>query len=352
MDESSGAPRLLDGDAPAPVAPVPPPAPTGRDPYTSQERRRRVRRIVVWVLAALLVIVLAVLAALFAVTESLGNRIQRVPDVFTPLNATARPAPTGQLTFLLIGRDSTALPAPADTFLLATADQSRTTSSIVALPPSTVVDVPGHGRQRLDAVQAIGGASAQVSAVETLTNVHVDHYAVLDFGRSAEPIDRLGGIDVGIAQPGRSGASTFVQGTNHLSGPQVLDYLRQPGLPRGDLDRVQRQQAVMRGFLYQMVAALPGGPVGIFQVLDAVSGAVAIDDTLTNNDLRGLGLDLRGMRPAESVFLTAPTTGPGDGGAAVLDENRAAALWQAVRSDSVAAYGQQNPTDVLGGWGP
>jgi LCP family protein required for cell wall assembly len=344
-DGPQGAPGVLDS-APAPAPPVAPPGRTPeRDPYATHLRRRRFVRVALWLLAAVVVVAVAVAGALFAVTESLGNNVQRVPDVFTPMDPAARPAPTGQLTFLLIGRDTAAVPAPADTYLLATADRTRTTSSVVAIPPGTRITVAGHGEQRLDAAQALGGPALQVTAVEALTDVHIDHYAILDFGRIAGPVDELGGIDVGLTAATSSGSTAFVAGLNHLTGAQTLAYLRQPGL--SDATRVARQQAVMRGILYRSIQTVPGGPVGFYHLVDSLAGAVSVDDTLTNNDLRGLGFELRTMRPGLSVFLTAPAGAPGADGSTALDATRAGALWQAVRTDSVGAYGQQNPADVL-----
>jgi hypothetical protein len=139
---------------------------------------------------------------------------------------------------------------------------------------------------------------------------------------------------------------------NHLDGAQVLAYLRQGGLAGGEGDRVRRQQAVMRGLLVRVKETGPGGPVGIYDLLDAVSDAVSVDDTLTNNSMRGLGLELRDMRPGWSVFLDAPAGAPAADGSVQLDPARAAALWQAVRTDSVFQYGQQNAGDVLGPVGP
>jgi LCP family protein required for cell wall assembly len=344
-DGPKGAPGVLDS-APPPAPPAAPPGRTpDRDPYAVHLRRRRFLRVALWLLAAVLVVLVAVAGALFAVTESLGNNVRRVPDVFAPIDPAVRPAPTGQLTFLLIGRDTAAVPAPADTYLLATADQSRTTSSVVAIPPGTRITVAGHGEQRLDAAQALGGPALQVSAVEALTDVHIDHYAILDFGRVTGTVDELGGIDVGLAAAASSGSTAFAAGLNHLSGAQVLAYLRQPGLSDGD--RVARQQAVMRGILYRSIQTVPDGPVGFYHLVDSMSGAVSVDDTLTNNDLRGLGLELRGMQPGLSVFLSAPAGAPDADGVVGLDPGRAGALWQAVRTDSVGRYGQQNPADVL-----
>ena len=342
--ESPVLPNPLDGP-PVPPVVLPPPRPR-------RLRDRRWFKVTAVVAAALLVLVGAVAAALFAVTESLGNGIRRVPDVFTAIDPAQRPAGTGQLTFLLVARDSGAIPAPRDVFMLATANQDRTVASVVAIPPNTRVAMPGHGLQRLDAAEALGGPTLQVQAVEQLTGIHVDHYAVIDFGRLGAAVNELGGIDVGIAQAATSGGVSFVQGTNHLDGAGVLAYLRQPDLPRGDLDRAQRQQAVMRGGLYRVMAEGSGGPVGVYNLIDAVAEAVSVDDTVTNNYLRGLGLELRGLRPAETAFLTAPVGLPAEEGAVLLDEAGAAALWEAVRTGSVGAYAAQHPADVLGGWAP
>lgn len=337
-------PAPYDGYGVPPVV-LPPPRPR-------RLRDRRWFRVTAVVLAALVVLLGAVAAALFAVTESLGNSVKRVPDVFTAIDPAQRPVATGQLTFLLIGRDSGAEPAPRDVYMLATANQDRTVASLVAIPPNTRVEMPGHGRQRLDAAQALGGPALQVQAVEQLTGVHVDHYAVIDFGRIGAAVDELGGIDIGIAAATSSGGVDFAQGTNHLDGDGVLAYLRQTDLPRGDPDRAQRQQAVMRGGLYRILAEESGGPVGVYNLIDAAAEAVSVDDTLSNDDLRWLGLELRDMRPAETAFLSAPIGAPAEEGAVVLDDARAGQLWEAVRTDAVGAYAAQNPTDVLGGWAP
>jgi anionic cell wall polymer biosynthesis LytR-Cps2A-Psr (LCP) family protein len=143
-----------------------------------------------------------------------------------------------------------------------------------------------------------------------------------------------------------------VQGTNHLDGDGVLAYLRQTDLPRGDPDRVQRQQAVMRGGLYRIMAEESGGPVGVYNLIDAAADAVSVDDTLSNDDLRWLGVELRAIRPVETAFLSAPVGGNAEEGTVLLDPARSAQLWEAVRTDTVGTYAAQNPTDVLGGWAP
>jgi anionic cell wall polymer biosynthesis LytR-Cps2A-Psr (LCP) family protein len=148
-------PELLERPAPADA---PPPV----APRSARLRNRRLFRVLVVVAVTLAVLLGTMAGALFVATENLGNNIKRVHDVFTPLLPEARPASTGQLTFLLIGRDSGVTPAPADVYMLASTNASRTAASVVALPPDLGVDVPGQGQQSLDAVASLGGPSMQV----------------------------------------------------------------------------------------------------------------------------------------------------------------------------------------------
>lgn len=336
-------PELLERPAPADASP--PPA----APRPKRLRNRPLGRVLVVVAVTLAVLLATMAGALFAATESLGNNIKRVHDVFTPLLPQARPASTGQLTFLLIGRDSGVTPALADVYMLASTDESRTAASVVALPPNLGVDVPGQGRQSLDAVESLGGPSLQVQAVEALTDLRIDHYAVVDFAELAETVDLVGGIDVGVAEATSSGGVEFAQGTNRLDGAEMLAYLRQTDLPGGDADRAQRQQAVVRALARQVFAQVPNsGPIAAYDLFDTVTPALSVDDTLSNFDLRGLGVELRAVRPATTTFLFAPVADPAEGGVASLDNARATQLWEALRTDSADSYAEKFPNDVLG----
>src|SRR3954454_12942118 len=82
----------------APPPPPPPPPPAGRRP--------RARRTVA--VGCLSLVVLLAVGTGFALllSERLGNNITRVHDAFGALDEAMRPAPTGALTFLLVGTDS------------------------------------------------------------------------------------------------------------------------------------------------------------------------------------------------------------------------------------------------------
>ena len=123
-------------------------------------------------------------------------------------------------------------------------------AAVVSIPRDSWVDIPGHGKNKINAAYAFGGPSLLIRTVENLTELHVDHFAVIDFAGFQAVVDSVGGIDVGISAATSNEGVHFHQGVNHLDGTQALAYVRQRyGLVDGDLDRAQRQQNAMRAVL-------------------------------------------------------------------------------------------------------
>ena len=112
------------------------------------------------------------------------------------------------------------------------------------------------------------------------------------------------------------------------------------GDPGGD--RVARQQGVVRGLIDRVTAdGLLGDPLKLFRLLDSLSKAVSVDETLTSGGMDALGLQVRGLRTANTQFAVAPVRAIGRaGGRSViyLDEPRAEQLWNAVRDGTVDGY--------------
>jgi len=184
-----------------------------------------------------------------------------------------------------------------------------------------------------------------VGTVEKLTDVRVDHFAVIDFAGFRSVVDAIGGVDVGVAAPTSSAGVAFQAGTNHLDGEAALVYARQRhDLAGGDLARAARQQNVLRAVLGKLVDV---DVLKRFAFLAALTRSVSVDATLTNSGLRLLAFD---VRPQQVVFLTAPVWGAGtEGGQSVvlLDDARAAGLWTALREGAATAYAQRYPDDLL-----
>lgn len=68
------------------------------------------------------------------------------------------------------------------------------TNEKLAIPRDTAVDVPGHGRQKINSAYAFDGIRGSVAAVENLTSVNVHHVATIDFENFPGLIDAMGGV--------------------------------------------------------------------------------------------------------------------------------------------------------------
>ncbi len=340
----------------------------GRD--GAPRRRRGLRRFLVacGVLVALLVLVVG--GGLWYLTDRYAGNVDRVAGVFGGLDEGSRPAPATPaqpagaepVTFLLVGTDSResadegiAAGGRSDAIMIARISGDREHAQLVSIPRDSWVDVPGYGRNKINAAYAFGGPSLLVQTVEQLTGVRIDHYVAIDFEGIVQVTDDLGGVDIVVAETTSNGPYTFPAGVNHLDGDQARWYLGQRyGLAGGDFDRVRRQQQFLEVvFAKTFSSGTLTDPGRLDGALLAVTSAVAVDDTLGNTDLLGMAYSLRGLRPEDVDSFTAPVLGTGmEGPASVvyLDAVTGERMWGYLRSDSLAQnaeeFGRQALPDV------
>jgi LCP family protein required for cell wall assembly len=170
-----------------------------------------------------------------------------------------------------------------DTIILVRIPNNGRSATAISIPRDSYVDAPGldktkingvYGQVKLDKMkelvegQGVDPAQAEPQAVEAgrnaliktvadLTGVTVDHYAEIGLLGFSLITDALGGVEVclkdAVNEP-LSGAD-FPAGWQRLDGPQALSFVRQRhDLPRGDLDRVVRQQVVMASLAHQVIS--------------------------------------------------------------------------------------------------
>lgn len=346
-------------------------APGSERPDTRRRRRRRGRRILAGCVVALLLVVGVLAATIYGAAEHLAGKVHRIPHVFVSIPPQSRPTvPTvaaHSMTFLLVGSDtrsagSTTGHAATDTFgsgsgrsdvlMLVRLSPDRKSVVLVSIPRDTWVDIPGHGKAKINAALAFGGPSLAIRTVEQLTHIRIDHFAAIDFAGFRAMTDALGGVNVRLAETTSTDGVTFHAGLDHLNGTQALTYVRQRhGLPRGDLDRVQRQQEVLRAIMQQTIS---GGtltnPLKLYHVLSAVTKSVSVDDTLSNGDLRSLALSLRNLRGSGATFMTAPISSSGvvDGQDVLFpDPTNGPLLWQAINKGLITNYLALHDADTL-----
>jgi LCP family protein required for cell wall assembly len=211
----------------------------------------------------------------------------------------------------------------------------------ISVPGQAVVQVPGIGPGTLSDAATSGGPRLVARTVEELTGVRLDRMAVLDLNAFREIADVLDGVLVQVPRQ----ACDLAPGPRRFDGQAALDYIAlQPCFPRKDLDRVERQQSLVRAL---MRGAVDGGaithPVAVSRMLRATAGHLALEDGFSYPAMLSTLWSMRHLRTGNTTFLTVPVAArplaTQDGNDYVLlDEQRDQELWTALRQDRLAEY--------------
>lgn len=331
-------------------------------PHPGRWSRRR--KWIVGVLSFLLILLLVLLLLLWLFL----GRIERVP-----MPEGERPAKTEGVTFLLGGTDRRGLIATTgedareapdvrgaqrtDTIMLVHFTEDRQSAYAVSIPRDTWVDLPGYGKNKVNAAYSLGGAPLFVETIENLTNVRVDHVAIVDWTGFMGFTDAVGGVDVVIPETtsdAARGGYTWERGPQHLDGTRALLYVGQRyGLPRGDFDRVRRQQNFIKLLANKLLSAgVATSPGKLGDVIETFVKHVTVDEDLGQIEMARLAFSLRDLGTEDMTFLTVPNNGTGRAGAAsivVYDEQQANELWQDFRDEDVDAIERDYSDLRLGG---
>ena len=338
------------GPPPGYQQPLPPElSPRGKPPR--QKKRRRFG----WGKRILLLVLILLLTAV-GIGWSMDASLHRTDAL---KSYAGRPADTKGTNWLVVGSDSREDLTPAEREKLATgyAAGGRTDTimlvhtgggktSLISLPRDSYVPIDGHGRNKLNAAFAFGGPALLVRTVEQATGVRIDHYAEIGFAGFAQMVDAVGGVRICVAQAiddGNAGLN-IPAGCQTLNGEQALGYVRTRKFATGDLERVQHQRQFLAALLSK--AASTGTLINPFTSIPLgydAADALTVDRGTHVWDVLRLGLALRDAGGGKGNTLTVPISGfatePGAGSVVLLDEAKAAALWQAVRSDTAIPTG-------------
>lgn len=131
-----------------------------------------------------------------------------------------------------------------------------------------------------------------------------------------------------------------------MDGDTALDYARQRyQFTDGDFTRVRHQQEIIAAVLDQASGeGLLTDPGRLNDFLRATADAVSVDESTSVFDTVWA---LRQLRSADLTMLTSPSSGTGqqDGQSVVFpDEAQAAALYEAIRTDTVDEWLREHPT--------
>ncbi|MCX6346682.1 MAG: LCP family protein [Actinobacteria bacterium] len=174
-----------------------------------------------------------------------------IENILTPVQSIEEP-----VSILLLGRDSrdtTVDQGRADTIMLLYLNPGQKTATLLSIPRDTLVDIEGHGKDKINAAYAFGGEELMIKTVSSFLNAKINHFVTIDFDGFVKLVDALGGVDITIERPlidAKSGAN-FSAGDHHLTGEQALAYSRSRSTELADIGRIQRQQYLFSQLLEQ-----------------------------------------------------------------------------------------------------
>lgn len=215
---------------------------------------------------------------------------------------------------LLLGSDAREgdTASRSDVIILTRVDPASGKVTMVSIPRDTMIELPEHGRQKINAAYAFDGAAGAVEAVSKFAGVPITHYAEIHFQELEQLVDQLGGVWVNVPvsndETGASNTGTVLEaGEQLLNGEQALAFARERyGYTRGDFQRADNQrilaEAIMKKVLDVSPLDLPGT---IQQLAGCVSTDLGLNDIVElAQKFQASGLTVySGMAPSSTMTL-------------------------------------------------
>ena len=162
------------------------------------------------------------------------------------------------------------------------------TVNMIHFPRDLYVDIPGHGKDKINAAYAYGREPLLVQTMENLLKIRIHHVAKTNFEGFKNMTDAVGGVRVYAEEAsngsGNGGPVVITKGWNDLDGEQALAFVRERHqLSEGDISRGRRQLAFIKALMLKAISpATVTNPVKIAKFTDAATKNLVLDQDLTH----------------------------------------------------------------------
>lgn len=279
---------------------------------------------------------------------------------------------SGPLNFLLIGSDERSGDGGeggmrSDTVMVAHISEDRERVDIISIPRDSWVEIPscqlpnGNMTQphwgKFNAAFSLGGQTGDVGSavactiktVETLTDLYIDDYAVIDFNGFKGMVDALGGVEFNVEEdiidPGFSN-TVIKAGPQTFDGETALRYARvrkAQGMDGSDISRIGRQQELLDAII-QKASDKVTDPTAMYNLAGSTLEMITTSSHMANiANMAGLAWS---VKDADVEFTTVPIVDRGDG-ANVLWTSQADEVWHLLQNDEPVIEENLEPSTGL-----
>ena len=336
------------------------------------------------IVIAIVVCALVMGAAVFRINSYIDDRIDQIPRV----DVTVAPASSSATNFLIIGSDTRSFvqseadkeaftdadttadgPARSDTMMVLHADGDA--SYVVSFPRDLRVNVPGLGRQKINAAFN-KGPQLVVDTLQQDFNVPINHYLEVNFKSFEDIVNAVGSVPVWIPEQMRdqlSGLQPFPYGPGcyHLDGATSLAYVRARHLEyyengrwvdasgRADIDRIQRQQDFIKRLGRIAVQKATDDPTIAPELADNLIPNLTADQSFDRSSFNELVRAFMGLSDGTDggpIFETLPwNMGDSAGSFLVEKQPEADAVLAVLRGEAPIPTTTTAPPATTGGGG-
>ncbi|HWX45445.1 MAG TPA: LCP family protein [Solirubrobacteraceae bacterium] len=210
----------------------------------------------------------------------------------------------------------------------------------LSIPRDTVVEIPGHGLQKINAAYAFGGPALSISVIKHYLGIPVNHLVEVNFENFPQLVDAMGGVNytggcvVSYLDGGSANGGFTLRlsaGTHHLDGREALALARtrenRCAPQETDLNREMRQQALLQDMKSRLLS------LSSFLRLPLISwnAPPAIISDMSGPELLALfgALEIGGTPPTRLLQPSGSITLPdGEDGLTVSESEKHAAVAQ------------------------
>src|SRR5690348_14733482 len=301
----------------------------------SGTRRILGRHPVVSILAILVTLTISFVAvAAYAAFRNVYDSIRHV--VVTNSELGKRPPKlNGSENILIIGSDSRTgthgrygrgiQGSRSDTSMILHIPPTHTGAIVISFPRDTMVPIYGCERddnghpgqqaqpgvlEQLNSTFSSGSPACLWKTLEQVTNIHIDHFVMVNFGGFKSIVDDVGGVPVCLPFAIKDPASklNLPAGKSVVKGDQALAFVRERHIGYGsDLQRINRQQVFLAALAQKIKQSTSlTNPAKLYSLVHDIASSLTTDSGLSFNDMYAIANSLKGLSTSALQFVMAP----------------------------------------------